>query len=447
MEANKQEFISETYNGFGFKGIAFSNIPAYFPEEKMLNPDEYIGKIKLKLKYVASDVSSFKKDYWKFFSNYILKSKYIGQNIKSHRRMRLDLKTITNKQMDDYTKMITIYEFVKNKMTYNNFQTIFLLNELKKPYEEEIGNLAEINFILLTMLKEAGLDAYSLISTTRKEADFDTFFPSFSHLKYPMVIVKIDNKNHILDASEKKRPANLLPGLCINRTGLVFVKDYLGLLNLKTEAKYKITTFINLKLDKHSNNFIGNVGKIFSGYAALEERKIIDSLVTNDFYKKEIEYKNNGIEVSNLIIENYDNHYKSLKTTYDINLENYIMKIDSLIYIDPMIFFDINIIKFNSNSRKYPIDFLYPIEKIYSLKIQIPENYKIIETPQKNSIKLEDNSASFIFDVNIFNNFISVTSQFKINNIQFKPLQYYELKELYSIVQKTFKQQIILKQK
>ena len=179
----------------------------------------------------------------------------------------------------------------------------------------------------------------------------------------------------------------------------------------------------------------------------LEERKRIDSLSGNDFYKMEIENKYQGIEVSNLKIQNYKNHYKSLKTTFDINLENYIMKIDSLIYIDPMIFFDINIIKFNSNSRKYPIDFLYPVEKIYSLKIQIPENYKIIEIPQKNSIKLKDNSASFIFDVNVFNNFISVTSQFKINNIQFKPIQYYELKELYSIMQKTFKQQIIIKQK
>ena len=110
--------------------------------------------------------------------------------------------------------------------------------------------------------------------------------------------------------------------------------------------------------------------------------------------------------------------------------------IGNKVYFDPFIlkFFTKNPLQLNK--RTYPIDFGYKNNIVYNIKIEVSDNYKIIETPSENTSKLSDNSALLVFKPVQKRNSFELSFRIHFYNTMYPTNYYSELKSFYNNIVK-----------
>jgi len=117
------------------------------------------------------------------------------------------------------------------------------------------------------------------------------------------------------------------------------------------------------------------------------------------------------------------------------------------ILFQPLLFERIEKNRYTLEDRKYPVNFNYPISETYVFEYTIPQGYEVETLPQSKIFRLQDNSISASYNVQILGNKIFVLFKRDINKILFLPEEYPNLKEMFNQIVKKHSEQIILKKK
>lgn len=108
-------------------------------------------------------------------------------------------------------------------MNWNEINSCFSKKGVEKAYKEQTGNVAEINFILLNMLKLAGVDANPVLVSTIENGV--PVYPTRTGFNYLIACAEIDGKQILLDASKKYTSPNILPLNVLNWKGRLIKSD------------------------------------------------------------------------------------------------------------------------------------------------------------------------------------------------------------------------------
>jgi len=100
---------------------------------------------------------------------------------------------------------------------------------------------------------------------------------------------------------------------------------------------------------------------------------------------------------------------------------------------------------FQAANREYPIDFGYAREKTIIVNYTVPQGYLVASLPTDASLRLPENSASYICKSTVVDNKISITYKFGINKSIFLPSEYADLREFYNQVITKHAEPIVLK--
>ena len=92
-----------------------------------------------------------------------------------------------------------------------------------KAYKDQTGNVAEINFILISMLRSAGIEANPVLVSTIQNGL--PVFPTRTGFNYVIAAAEIDGKQVLLDATRKYTLPNILPFSVLNWKGRLIKKD------------------------------------------------------------------------------------------------------------------------------------------------------------------------------------------------------------------------------
>ena len=128
-----------------------------------------------------------------------------------------DLKINVSDTLSDENKIKSILKYVKLRMKWDGFYGYYPKKGVKKAYQERTGNIAEINFILISMLKYARFNVSPVLLSTRSNGTAP--FPNREGFNYVIAAVEIDGKQLLLDASDANSTINILPIRCLNETG------------------------------------------------------------------------------------------------------------------------------------------------------------------------------------------------------------------------------------
>ncbi|MCB0474360.1 MAG: hypothetical protein KDC69_01725 [Flavobacteriaceae bacterium] len=412
------------------------NIPAFIEEDHMTSKKNYLSAIKFELTQVQwfdGTVDKFTKT-WKDVDKEFKNDKEIGRQLKKvdfiKKLVPGNLLTINN----DLEKAKAIYDFIKSHFTWNEKIRLFKDVDVKKAFDEKVGNSTEINIALIDALNAANIETKIVLISTRSNGLPTKLYPVMSDFDYAIAYATIDGKNYLLDATHKEMPFGLLPFRCLNSYGRVmdfkagsFWVDILPVNNSKTQLS------LNMELNE-SGDFQGFVNEISEGYNALIEREKINAM-SEDKYLRSIEDNNDK-----LIINNYKNYNLTdldtpLKETYDITIESNLT--DHTIIFNPFLFLRIVSNPFKLEERTYPIDFGYPRTLIYNMSLKIPEDYEVKSLPKDVSYKLPDAGGNYILKVEQAGDKINLMSQFTLSKSYFYPTEYNRLKEFYNRIIKT----------
>ncbi|MFY7672018.1 transglutaminase domain-containing protein [Tenacibaculum sp. MEBiC06402] len=443
---------SEVYNNnidlkYNIDEYHAENIPALDANEPFVsNIQNYFGGMKYEIsaaKFPNSRIKTFTNS-WENVSQQIYKSPNFGGEIEKTSYFVDDLNLILTSAKGDVQKALAIFEFVKNKVKWNNYYGKYVDKGVKKAYKDGTGNVAEINLILTAMLREAGLGANPVLVSSRSHGV--PLFPTLQGFNYVISLVEFtDGTTMLLDATEPYSIPNVLPIRALNWNG-------------RKVTKVGYSTWVNLNPTKHSSELNSLKVKVdaegnVSGLLRTTEEMLSAMLGRkryNHYSKDEVisklEEKYN-IEIENFRISNKENNYKSYNKLIKFSSEDLVEGINNKLLINPLLFLTENTNPFKSDDRTFPVDFASAWKETNNISIEIPEGYTPETLPEQFAIGLPDNLGFFKFKVENSGNVINVSSIIQINSPIISPNYYGSLKEFYTkIVAKQTEKIVLVKE-
>lgn len=426
--------------------FVIENVPAFKKEAYINSAENYISKFEFDiLEYSFPGYYKSFSTSWESINDRLNDHTYFGVAIVNGSMYLSDIKKeIESTQSNDLDKAKAAVESIK-QVQWNHRNSIYTSTaSLGTAFKDGKANAADINLMLLQLLKKLDIESYPIVLSTRSHGLLNPFYPSYDKLNYVVVCAVIDGKEILLDATDKYLPAGMLPMRCLNGQGRLVNKQQGKWIDLNTDKKNYDVILYELSLDEDLK-LNGKIDYARYDYSAYNFRKRFHDFANEEDYLVDLEGKYPGLTVKDCKFEDINNIDNPVKETYEISLSNKVGKVGDMLLINPFLFETIDENPFKMEDRQYPVDFAYKREKIMISKITIPDNYQISEIPKPIKIVLPDKSASALINYQVIGNTINVTYRLKIGKTQYLMDEYAYLKTLYKTIIEKHAEPVIIK--
>ena len=422
-----------------------SNVPALIEEPYVNSIDNYRSGVKYELSFVKfpSSPPKYYSTTWEDVVKTIYESSNFGSELEKTGYYKNELSTILDATKNEDERVQLIFDFVKSKVKWNGFYSKFTsAGGVRKAYKEQKGNSAEINLMLTSMLRKAGMDANPVLLSTRKNGI--PLFPTRDGYNYVICGVRQSDGILLLDASSEFSAPNILPFRTLNWEGRLIEKDgKSSLVNLYPAKKSSSKIYVNNILEENGD-LSGKIRFIHNDHSALDYRNKYLNTNQEDFLTEE-EKKYDGIEIEEFTTKNEREYNKPLIASYDFYKEDAFEKIGDRIYISPLFFLETSTNPFKLEKREYPIDFGYPSVRNIISSIKIPDSYRIESLPEPVVLMLPDDLGKVVYTIKEQN---PTTVQLRISkemNMAIIPPTYYDtLKDYYKKMIEKMNEKVVL---
>ncbi|MFH6956621.1 DUF3857 domain-containing protein [Flavobacterium aquidurense] len=449
---NGSQSFEDDYNtskGISYKQIsAFykgKDIPALRKEPYVDNVDNYRGSVQHELDRVRYPDQPV-KDYavtWEGVATTIFKDKSFGKELNDRDFLLEDVKKLLTNVESQKERLDIIFKFVQNKMNWNAVNDYYIDKGVKKAYTDQTGNVAEINFILISMLKLAGIEVNPVLLSTIENGI--PVYPTRTGFNYVIAAAEIDGKQILLDATHKFTYPGILPLNVLNWKGRLIKDDgtsqEINLMPISTSKEY---SNLMVKID--------NLGKI-EGRIRIQRTdydaylfRVENTNTSQENYLEKLEERLGDLKISNYSVENKKtNLQEPVIETFSLVSNNSVEIIGGKIFINPLLFYTRSKNPFNQEIRQMPVYFGYPTQEKFNLNLEIPEGYAIEALPTPVKIVSENKEIVYVLNVLGEGNKIQIISSKEINNSIFAADQYNGLKDLFQKMIVSQNEKIILK--
>lgn len=406
------------------------NVPALKEEPYVNNINNYVTALKFELtstKFPDSPVK-FYNTTWEDVTKTIYKSSNFGGQLDKKSHFKDDLANLVNITAPDNEKIAKIFHFVKQKIKWNNYASIYTNGGVRKAYKEGVGNVAEINLNLVSMLRAANLKANPILISTRDHGI--PLFPTQEGFNYVIAGVEVPNGIILLDATEPYSTPNVLPLRDLNWMGrIVRENGSSNEVNLFPSVPSKETVFVMATIDSEGL-LAGTERCSYSNLLALKQRSKNNNLAESELIGK-LEKTNNDVEISDVKPKNEKDIYKPLTYQFSFESDSQAEIIGDKIYFSPLLFHTEKENPFKLDQREFPVDFGTPFQEKYNITITLPEGYKVESFPESVAYSMPGDISSYQFMCKVSGNKIQVSSTLNMNTSIIGALNYGHLKEFY----------------
>lgn len=418
-------FTENIYN------VELKNVEPLKEEPFINNLDNYRGKIEFELSSIHYPNSPYKNyaSNWNDVTKTIYESSRFGGELKKTSHFKNDLKEILTNASTRDDKISAIFSFVKHKIKWNGYNSYFTHNGVKKAYKDGVGNVAEINLTLITMLREAGFDANPILVSTRSNGV--PIFSTRDGFNYVIAGVELPNQLVLLDATDVYSLPNVLPTRVLNWQGRI-IRSYgsSAFISLFPKKYSFENNRLNVKI-KEDGLIEGSLRVTYKNSKTISYRNRLNKLNEESLIKS-LEEKYNPIEIEKARLGNKEKLGKPFVTSIKFSAENQLEEISGKLYFSPLFFLQDKENYFKQDNRKYPIDFASPWLDDFDIVIQIPEGYKVDKLPESTQINTESGNLEFSYtsEVKGTNIMLKVTTKVNVPIIAYNAYQ--ELKDFFN---------------
>ncbi len=420
-----------------------TDVPALKDEPYVNSINNFRSAVQYELSYTKFPQSTIKyySTTWEDVVKTIYKNSSFGDELNKISYFKEEIDAMINSISDPMKRISLIFDFVKSKVKWNGYYGKYTNDGVKKAFKGHVGNVAEINLMLTAMLKYAGLNAYPVLVSTRKNGV--PLFPTREGYDYVVSYVKSPEGIILLDATSKYSTPNVLPFRTLNWQGRVIAeKGGSTLVDLYPKQKSKNSISMMINLDEEGN-IDGSYRSVKTNHTALSYRQKYNKANEEDFLEK-LENKYDGLEISDFQVKDKNNLSKPVTESYKFIKESQADIIGDKLYFSPMFFLKTSENPFKLENREFPIDFGYPITEKYRLFIKLPEGYKVESLPEKVAFAMPEGLGVFKYDITQKDNTLQLVVNSEINQPIISPIYYDALKEYFKQMIEKENEQIVL---
>lgn len=406
------------------------DVPAFKSEPYIDNYENYLSRFNIEVSSIHIP-GQFYRDYatdWFAVARILRSDNDFGGRLEAPNfflnSVEKEIKAVASTPEQQMRKA---YEMVK-KIKWNKESNVWTTdNGLSSCYSKKTGNSAEINVILVALLRKLDIDANPVVLSTRGNGALPPFSVSLEKLNYVVVQAVIGEKTYLLDATEEYLPLGMLPERAINGRGLVVKKEGIIWIDLNPEKKDKSVSIFKMKLSA-DGKLKGSWEKSFTDYAALDERRDYHKYNSEDDFLKALESEYVGLTVDKFVINDLDSIDRPLNEQFEIELKNKVTRMNDQMFISPILFDKLEVNPFKSPNREYPVDFITPVERMQVFYLELPEGYTVESLPKNIRMNLPDNSAFFSMQSSVSEGAVQVLFKYQIAKPVFVQSQYPDLR-------------------
>lgn len=421
------------------------NIPSFVEEPYITGVKDLLLRLDFELIGVNFPNSSYKEltpTYEKLSQRLLDRSDFGLQLYDSYFLSKIT-KNVIKGLKDNSDKLTAIHRYVSNEIIWNGVESYTSTKSLKAVIREKRGNSAEINMILIAMLRYAGITADPVILSTRSNGALHPIYAMYQKFNYLVASVYIAGKDVLVDATNPLLPYNTLPFECLNNEGWIVHPSLYGWIKLNNNEKKSSREVYSLLLNQNGT-FEGGVNHTYYYYDAYDIRRFI-KLESEEGYVDYLKSKYSNADLSNISIGNIDSLKRPINIAFNANFKFGIQNTSSGFVLDLFSMIGENSKNvFFPEERKFPIDFGCPIDRTISFNITLPHNYIVENIPEKVTIKLPNDWGVYIYSCQFRDNILVVDSYINIKEIRYKSEDYKMLRDWFSKIIKKHSEVIVV---
>lgn len=338
-------------------------------------------------------------------------------------------------------KLRAIFKLLKSKMKWNGRYNMYA-DDIKDCIRQGSGNNAELNFMLLSMLRDAGVIAKPILLRTRTEGKLP-LRPTLNKLNtFVVAAYTSDGKPYYMDGSIEYGDINLLPPVLMVSQAIVYDEaENVEMVDLSKVGRTVLAQTVSVKLES-DGTFTGNRQTTRSGQAAV-------------VYKSQIATEKDSIDVMRKTEEEYNVVVSGCETKgtkglgnrcyEDLEFSGEALVNEDYIYINPMIFPDETDNPFTTAARKFPVEFPYAQSVNINVALTLPDGYVIEEMPKSSRMMMNNKELILTYGIRQADNQVILQYTATVNTPYIDSNQYDELRAFWEDMVNKNNQQIVLK--
>lgn len=426
------------FNDMVYK-FGMNNLPAFGDEEFITSINDYIIKIDFQLAKIHNhrgttfDIITT----WEGLTKELLNDKDFGKYVDRSEKLGsklLDIKELSGKpEMERFNAVV---DYVKNNYSWNRINDKYTSKSPNQLVDDKTGNCTDLNLFTVGLLNSAGIEAHPLLISTRTNGKIKYDYP-FSHFfNYVIILARIGDEMVLSDATETFSMNDRIPPRCINDRGLVVRKGNVEWISLDHTMTSGITTIVQMKIDE--NMVTADLLKIATEYDALNFRNSYADNINN--VRKSLSEGSYSVIDSTIRIQNHHERSKPYRLGYRITSKPEM--INNKIYISPFLQETISDNPLKQKERKYPVDMVYPVKRIYSSTVSLPEGYQAEYIPE--DLKIDSDLFDLNYSVKTLGDDLQITLDYCFKQSIYQPRDYSKLKQYFSEIVKKGNEKIVL---
>jgi hypothetical protein len=424
---------------------AMKEIPAFKPESFINSPVDYLDKIEFVLAqtYNGEDIRDHGTT-WESVTNGLLSEEDFGMAIDKDNSSNLfnTADKVTSHSINLAESAHQLFYYVRDNFACIPDDDIFLGDDLYTVNKKKKGSVADLNMLLIALLRQKGIPADPVILSTRDYGKNFADYPRLDKMNYVICMIRLGSDTVFLDASRPDLAFGNLSLECYNGHARLISTNGKSIYFLPEKIKEQKSTGVIIVNDQ-GGNLEGTVNTTVGFFGSEEIRQEIKSSGREKYFDHIKSGFTNEFSISNMKVDSLQS--PEFPTTLHFNIKFPVS--GDIIYFDPVVGSDYSKNPFDAVERKYPVTLPYPIDKIYLLSMEIPNGYTVDELPKSARVSYNGDEGFFEYLIQKEDNRIQFRSRIKLNETGFSAEDYTSLRDFFAFVIKKYAEQIVFKRK
>ncbi len=321
---------------------------------------------------------------WEDAANYMLNHRNFGGYLEDAVAVTRSL--VSGNDSDDKREKVEwALKTIHERIRWNRNASFFAGNSPDMVLADGSGNSAEINLLLVSLLRSLGLEAYPVAASTVRNGRLFSDEPTINQWNYVVAQVRLPREEPmLLDATTAFPYAGYLPQRLINGRGRVFDRQVNEWVNLENNISFDFHKAYEMEIDSKGNldGTLIYTWKDFGAYSILQELSTADNDRILEEFTKETGARITDIQLGQ---PTHENDTLQLSLTATFHIPSYAQVLGDEIIIPGFLFEARRENPFTREERLYPVVFPYNASYTYDFLLKLPENANIDHLPRPRS--------------------------------------------------------------
>ncbi len=449
VAANRPASTNVPVQNYRWVGI---DMPAFRSESYITTPADYLTHIRFQLSGTRMPGQTYRDitGNWGSVNRLLLASDDFGGYLGVTGTLTPALQSLRTSQIDLVKRAAAVTELVRSRVAFDGNDRLYATQSARKVLELQRGNAAEINLLLVSALREAGLSANPALVSTRQHGRIYDDLPLLDRFNFVLAVVELPGQSELLlDATDPATPAGQVPARCLNTRGRVIAptEAHQRWVAVLTPHPYTQYTAGTLAL-RAGGGGTGALRREFGGYAAQEARQALQATGAASFAAAHAHLGADARLVSHQLSEQ-QNPAKPLVLALNVEVTGegeadaatQYFSLSQLLQPAPN--------PLTTPERHLPIDLGTAFNETIRLTLTLPDGYVAEALPTPVNMKLPDDAGSFqfVYSAGADGRTVDVMSRFVLRKASYSPEEYPDLRALYEQVLAKHAELVTLKRK